>query len=567
MRIFGLDLSLKKRSIVPNASDDYWYNTPSSSSATGLTVNAETAMRNTAVYACVKVLSESIAMLPLILYKRLPNGGKERDTEHPLYRLLHDEPNRWMTSFEFREMLMGHCLLRGNGYARIVYSNAGIPIELVPLHPTRVTPMLKSNGDLYYQYISKTGGTMTIAGEEMFHLRGMSSDGLVGSSAIQFTKEAIGLALATEEYGARLFGSNARPSGILTHPGKIDENAAKRLKDSWRAAHSGLGNSHNTAILEEGMKWEQVGMSSEDAQFLETRKFQLEEIARIFRVPPHMIGDLSRSTFSNIEHQSIEFVVHTLLPWVKRWENAICRTLLSEEEKKIRFFEFLVDGLLRGDLKTRYEAYAIGRNNGWLSADDVRVMENMNPLEDDQGDIYLVPVNMVNAASLVGKTDTVEDNTETENDVVDPESENNSMIAYESRIKRDAKATYFVLMKAAIERILRKEVKALTTGVKRDGFWDKLEKFKESNEELMVELILPIVTANTQLELKENDALDLEKVKLYCKSAAKEHTERLLRDLKATVQSVDVKEFLENRILSVAKEESEQILGVNIYEK
>lgn len=229
----------------------------------------------------------------------------------------------------------------------------------------------------------------------MLHIPGFGFNGLVGLSPIAVARQAIGLGLAAEEFGARFFGNGTNLGGVVKHPGKLSDQAAKNLRSSINETYSGLGQSHRVMLLEEGMDFVKVGIPPEDAQFLETRKFQVEEIARIFRVPPHMIGELSRATFNNIEHQSIEFVVHTIRPWLVRWEQVMKWKLFLPSERKSFFAEFVVDGLLRGDIKNRYAAYAIGRQNGWLSADDIREMENLNPLPDGQGQIYLVNGNMV----------------------------------------------------------------------------------------------------------------------------------------------------------------------------
>jgi len=347
-------------------------------------------MRASAVYACVKVLAETIASLPLIVYRRLPNGGKERALEHPQYRLLHDQPNGWQTSFEWREMTQGHVTLRGMAYSEIIPGPRGAVEELIPLHPDRVEPKRLENGSLIYIHRPENGKERRLTQEEVFVLRGLSSDGIKGLSPIEHARESIGLSLATEGYGARFFQNDARPGGVLESPNKLDESAYKNLKTSWAEAYSGVANSHKPAILEQGLTWKQMGMTSEDAQFLETRKFQLSEIARIFRVPPHMIGDLERSTNNNIEHQSIEFVVHTIRPWLVRWEQAITRDLLIGAGEY--FAEFLVDGLLRGDFKTRSEGYASAVTTGWMTPNEVREKENLNPIEG--GDELMKPLNM-----------------------------------------------------------------------------------------------------------------------------------------------------------------------------
>lgn len=401
LRIGPLNISWSKRSALANPEKWLvdWF-AGSGKVASGVTVNENTALNATAVFSAVDILSRTLASLPLPVYRRLQGGGKERATDHPLYAVLHDLSNREMTSFELRQALMGHLALWGNAFAEIERDNAGRVIGLWPLRPDRMTVMRDEQGLLYVYRIIKTGQEVALRQRNVMHLRGLSSDGVIGYSPIRLAREAIGLALATEEYGARFFGNGSRPGGVLQHPGKLSEEAAKRLKKSWEEMHQGLTQAHRVAILEEGMTWQQVGIPPEDAQFLETRKFQVTEIARIFHVPPHMLADLERSTFSNIEHQGIEFVVHTMRPWLVCWEQAIKRDLFLPNERQTYFAEFLVDGLLRGDIKSRYEAYAIGRQNGWLSADDIRELENMNPLPDGQGKVYLVPLNMVPADSV-----------------------------------------------------------------------------------------------------------------------------------------------------------------------
>ncbi|CAB4220413.1 COG4695 Phage-related protein [uncultured Caudovirales phage] len=367
-------------------------------SATGISVNPDTAMRSSAVLSCVRVLAETVAGLPFITYRRTANG-RERDTSLSIFQLLQARPNRYQTAFEFREMMMAHCLLRGNAYAQKVLDNRGNVTELVPLNPTRVTPILTLTGDVVYEVKTLNYETINLRAEDVFHLKGLATDGIVGVSPIGYARETVGLALAAEEFGARLFANDAKPGGILEHPGKLSDEAHNRLKQSWQTAHSGLQNAHKVAVLEEGMRWQRIGVSNTDSQFIESRKFQIEEIARIFRVPPHLIGHLEHATFSNIEHQALDFVQHTLLPWLRRWEQAITSRLFSDGERQTHYCEFLIEGLLRGDTQSRYSAYAVGRQWGWLSADDVRRLENMEPLPNQAGEKYLIPLNMIDAAA------------------------------------------------------------------------------------------------------------------------------------------------------------------------
>lgn len=374
-------------------------------SSSGKAVNERTAMQMTAVYACVRILSEAIAELPLHLYKYREDGGKEKATGHPLYSILHDEPNPEMSSFVFRETLMTHLLLWGNAYAQIIRNGHGEIIALYPLMPNKMSVNRDSAGSLYYEYTrqmedapSIKGTTVKLKPSDVLHIPGLGFDGLVGYSPIAMAKNAIGLAIATEEYGSKFFANGAAPSGVLEHPGTIKDPA--RIRDSWNATFGGSGNANKIAVLEEGMKYTPISISPEQAQFLETRKFQIDEIARIFRVPPHMVGDLDKSSFSNIEQQSLEFVKYTLDPWVTRWEQSIYRTLLSPNEKKDFFVKFNVEGLLRGDYVSRMNGYATARQNGWMSANDIRELENMDRISaEDGGDLYLINGNMLPLSS------------------------------------------------------------------------------------------------------------------------------------------------------------------------
>jgi len=368
-------------------------------STSGKVVNEKTAMQMTAVYSCVRILSEAIAGLPLFVYKYGEDGSKEKVLEHPLWRVLHDEPNPEMTSFVFRETMMNHLLLTGNAYAQIIRNARGEVIALYPLMPDRMAVDRDSQGRLYYRYrknsddapeVSKNKQSDIIfAPSDILHVLGLGYDGLVGYSPIAMAKNAVGLAIAAEEYGAKFFANGAAPSGVLEHPGTIKD--PERIRESWQSTFGGSANSNKIAVLEEGLKYTPIAISPEQAQFLETRKFQINEIARIFRVPPHMLADLEKSSFSNIEQQSLEFVKYTLDPWVIRWEQAMNKALLLDSEKRSMFTKFNVDGLLRGDYASRMTGYATARQNGWMSANDIRELENLDRIPDDLGgDLYLI---------------------------------------------------------------------------------------------------------------------------------------------------------------------------------
>ncbi len=367
------------------------------STTSGKPVNERTAMQTTAVYACVRILAEAIASLPLHVYEYQDDGGKKLVHDHPLYYLLHDEPNPEMTSFVFRETLMSHLLIWGNAYAQIIRDGAGRVLGLYPLLPDKMEVQRDDRGNIFYVYsrnsdenpMFKEYGNIKLKAEDVLHIPGLGFDGLIGYSPIAMAKNAVGMTLACEEYGASFFANGANPGGVLEHPGVLKDPS--KVRESWNSVYRGVNNAHKIAVLEEGMKYQQIGIPPEEAQFLETRKFQINEIARLYRIPPHMVGDLDKSSFSNIEQQSLEFVKYTLDPWVIRWEQSLQRSLLLPGEKGKYFIKLNVDGLLRGDYQSRMNGYAVGRQNGWFSANDIREMENMNPIPDEEGgNLYLI---------------------------------------------------------------------------------------------------------------------------------------------------------------------------------
>ena len=363
----------------------------------GKPVNERTAMQTTAVYACVRILAEAIASLPLHIYKYDEKGGKVMAIDHPLYTLLHDEPNPEMTSFVFRETMMSHLLIWGNAYAQIIRDGAGRVVSLYPLLPNQMEVDRDDKGRIFYTYTRqnddnpnfKENGDIVLKAEEVLHICGLGFNGLKGFSPLAMAKNAVGMTIACEEYGASFFANGANPGGVLEHPGILKDPA--KVRESWNEVYRGSNNAHKVAVLEEGMTYKTIGIPPEEAQFLETRKFQLDEIARLYRIPPHMVGSLERSTFNNIEQQSLEFVKYTLDPWVIRWEQALQKALLLPSEKGKYFIKLNVDGLLRGDYKSRMEGYSIGLQNGFMSPNDVRALEDLNPIPDEEGgNTYLV---------------------------------------------------------------------------------------------------------------------------------------------------------------------------------
>ena len=359
----------------------------------GKSVTERSAMQTTAVYACVRIIAETVASLPLHVYE-YTGSGKERVYTHPLYRILHDIPNPEMNSFIMREVMMSHLLLWGNAYSQIIRNGRGEITALYPLMPEKMTVDRGADGKLYYKYNSDKQGSFVFSKDEVFHIVGLGFDGLIGHSPIAMAKNAIGLSVAAEEYGSSFFSNSGTPSGVLEHPGVLKE--PEKVRDAWNKAYSGSGNAHKVAVLEEGMKFNPISINPQEAQFLETRKFQVNEICRIFRVPPHMIADLEKSSFNNIEQQSLDFVTNTIRPWLVRIEQSIFQQLLNEGEQEKYFAKFNVDGLLRGDFQSRMNGYAVGRQNGWLSANDIRELEDLNRIPAEEGgDRYLCNGNMV----------------------------------------------------------------------------------------------------------------------------------------------------------------------------
>lgn len=371
------------------------------SSVSGKSVTASTAIQMSTVYACVRVIAETIASLPVHVYEHT-DAGNRKATEHPLYRLLHDEPNPEMTSFILRETMMAHLLLWGNSYCQIIRTGRDQVISLHPLQPDQMAVDRDTKGNLTYTYTDSSGRQYLFKPDEILHIPGLGFDGIVGYSPIAIEKNAVGLGIAAEEFGSKFFSNGARPSGVLTHPNTVKDPAA--LRASWNSAYGGSSNASRVAVLEEGMTFTPLSMPNNEAQFIETRRFQVEEICRIYRVPPHMVADLSRATFSNIEHSSIDFAIHTIRPWLVRMEQAMNRSLFPESEKGRFYVQINLDGLMRGDYKSRMEGYAIARQNGWLSANDIRDLENLNPISDEEGgNAYLINGNMI-PISLAGSS-------------------------------------------------------------------------------------------------------------------------------------------------------------------
>ena len=371
-------------------------------STAGKTVNEHTALQIAAVYGCVRVLAESVASLPLQVFEETEGGNRRKALDNRLYFLLHDEPNPEMTSATMRETMMAHILLFGNAYAQIIRNGRGEVLALYPLMPNRVSMERDDKtGQLYYRYSrydqeppTMEGNTVILMPEDVLHIPGMAMDGLVGMSPIAACRNVVGAGLAADEYSSMYFAHGAAPMGTLEHPGTLKN--PEKLRENWTQVYGGTRNAGRVAVLEEGMKFTPISISPQDSQLLETRKFTVEEICRIFRVPPHMVQSLDRATFSNIEQLSLDFVMYSLMPYLKRWEQALTKSLLNDEEKKRYFIRFNVDGLLRGDYKSRMEGYSIGINNGFLSPNDVRALEGLDMIPAELGgDRFLVQGSMI----------------------------------------------------------------------------------------------------------------------------------------------------------------------------
>jgi HK97 family phage portal protein len=461
----------------------------------GIDVNERTALTFSAVFACVRVLSETLGVLKPFVYNRLEGGGKERVPEHPVYRLIHDDPNDEMIPSVWRQTTMGHICTWGNGYSEIERSNRGLPVALWPIEPHRVRVDRDSAGNLIYDVSNERGSNTTFDYEDILHIPGLGYDGIKGYSPVRMAMEAIGLGKAAEVFGAKFFGNGANSGGTLEHPGEVGPKAQVNLRESFRLRNQGLGNAFDPMILEEGMKFNKWTIPPNEAQFLETRKFQKTEVASIYRVPPHMIADLERATFSNIEHQGIDFVVHTMMPWLVVWEEWMGKRLLTREERRSGLFvEFLVTGLLRGDSAARGTYYQTMRNMGVLNADDIRELENMNPLPNGQGKTYWVPLNMGDAAN---PPDPNADKTTAKTDP--PTTEEKPARAIDA-----TKSALRIVALDAAKRIVRKETLAIGRA-KKGEMRAKADEFFADHVSFVVDVLSPVAQAMTTAGMEPVD--------------------------------------------------------------
>lgn len=487
------NLFATRETLAPEKRSSYYYNSFGNPTDSGETVTGYKAMTTSAVYACVRIIAETVASLPLHVYER-QDRGKRRATDFPLYSILHDSPNELMTSFEFRELMQANLLLWGNALAEVDYNGRGGINQLWPLKPDMVHEVKTQGGRIFYKYQRPDNSIEWISSNTVWHIKGLGADGLWGYSPITMMRNAIGISLASEKTAGSLYKNGIQLNGILKTPGVLSEDAYGRIADSWATRYGGTSNAHKTAILEEGLEYQQLSMSPEDSQFLETRKFQITEIARAFRVPPHMLADLDRATFSNIEQQSIDFVTNTIRPWLVRWEQSIQKNLILSRYQNRYFSEFLVDGLLRGDAKTRHETYSIGRQNGYYSANDIREMENKNPIPD--GDVYLVPLNMVPAGD-VGQS-MPQEAQRAANPQENAETRARTTAAGRLRLVSD----FIPVFESTFARLVRREVADVKRQAKKTlgkddlaGFLLWIESFYEDHRGFMDRELTPIFAA------------------------------------------------------------------------
>jgi len=440
------------------------------STAAGINIDHDNVLTFSAVWNAVNIISGAVGFLPMIVYRRREDGGRERAPQHRVYQLMHDRPNPYMDALVFRETLTAHALTWGNGYAEIEWDGGMRPVALWPLLPDRMKVKVDGN-EVIYQYTTKDGKQYRLLPEDVLHIKGLGFDGLKGYSVIQYAAEGIAAGMAAERFGAAFFGNGAIPGGVLEHPKVLSNTARRNLRDSWEERHKGLDQAHRVAILEEGMTYKQIGIPARDAQLLETRRFSISDVARWFDIPPHMLKDLTRSTYSNIEQQGIEFVTWTLAKWLRRWELETNWKLFSNQQYGYYYAEFVVDALLRGDTNSRYEAYAKAINSGWMKPNEVRLRENLNPDPAIEG--FRQPVNIITIGTGAQAPAAGGDESEDER-----------------------QRAFARLLRETWRRIITKEVKALRKALKRDSdFLTYVRNFYAKQAEYATQVLEPVLSA------------------------------------------------------------------------
>ena len=475
------------------------------STSSGIAVNSDSALTMSAVYACVRVLAETIASLPVVTYSKT-GKGKSRDEDHPAFTLLRESPNSEMSSYSFIETMMTSVLLTGNAYAEIQRNGRGDPVGLHFIPCDYVSPSRTTSGRLVYR-IRTSKVDVVLEKAEILHFAGLSTDGIIGISPIGKMREAIGMGLATQEFGANFFRNATRPSGILETPTKLTDDAVDRLRDTWRESFQGSGSTGSVPILEQGLTWKKMTIDPEDAQFLSTRRFQTAEIARAYRVPLYLLADMEAgSSYSSIEQVSIDFARYSLRPWLVRLEHELNRKLFRMAGDSEHFVEFLLDAILRADTTTRFNAYKIGRDGGWLSINDIRKLENMDSIESDGADQYLQPLNMTTVGDL---EDDVADEPGEEVRALSPdlspvdESTEDRVSSRRSVARRSALPVFT----DAITRIVRVETNSVRRQVAKlrngkidaDGFASWVANYYSKDfPALAVEVVIPSVRSYTE---------------------------------------------------------------------
>ena len=575
----GIFTVLEERQ-TPGPLDDFWYE-PISQWRDQAEVSPHEALSSTPVWAAVNLIAGTIGSLPLVLYRELVNGGKERAGDLPLYDLLRWQPNSFQTAVEFMEMGQGHLCLRGNAFFRLETNRADELIAIVPLHPDRMKLKLLSDGVIEYHYKRGIGAARAFSSEEILHVKGLSSDGLIGYSPITMSAGSIALSKAAERYGSRFFENSATPSGILSHPGKLKPEARSNIKKSWQSAH-GAGKQHSVALLEEGLSWTALSVTPEEAQFLETRKFQAEEICRLFNVPPHLLMLLDRSTFSNVVEQNKSFAVNCIRPWAIRWEQAIRKSVLERFGDSSLFTEFEMDALLRPDTMARAQANAILLQNGALTIDEWRARENMNPLDSRAGEVHWMPLNIAPVSVAEAGPSEEEAASQLRNELrsqhveVDDSFGLRELRSLANR-RKIAEATR-PLIEEASQRLLKREVKAVQRMMKKqlaglpdgrelrgtDGLFTELDEFYHGDfMEVIAEALLPVVRSYAR-EIYTQAALevgfppeftpDLEEfIKGYVSVASVQHAKTSRQELQSLISNLDFTELLNALELKLAE--------------
>ena len=554
----------------PGPLDDFWYEPLNSLGQPDVSV--ATALTSTPVWAAVNLIAGTIGSLPLILYRELENGGKERATDLPLYDLLRWSPNAFQTAVEFMEMGQGHLCMRGNAFARLEVNRADELVGIVPLHPDRMKLKLLDDGVIEYHYKQGIGTPRVFSSEEIMHVKGLSSDGLIGYSPITVGAGTLALSKAAERYGSRFFENSATPSGILSHPGKLKPEARSNIKKSWQSAH-GSGKQHSVALLEEGLAWTAMSVSPEEAQFLETRKFQAEEVARLFNVPPHLLMLLDRSTFSNVVEQNKSFAINCVRPWAIRWEQAIRKSILERFGDRSLETELEMDALLRPDTMARAQANAILLQNGALTIDEWRARENLNPLDSRAGEVHWMPLNIAPVSVAEAGPSEEDAARQLRNELrsqhvqVDDSFGLRELRSLANR-RKIAEAT-MPLIEEAAQRLLKREAKAVRRMMKRqlgglpdgrelrgtDGLFTELEEFYHGEfTEVIAEALLPLVRSYAR-EIYTQAALEVgfppeftpeleEFIRGYVSVSAAQHARTSRQELQAIISKMNFTEVL-----------------------